>query len=191
MPIVAVLDANVLYPAPIRDLLLHMAFLSIYQPKWSDKIQEEWTCSLLAKRSDLKKSSLKNTCKWMDTVFPDARTLKDKELKTPINLPDKNDIHIVETAINSHANYIITFNLKDFPKDELEKYDVETIHPDDFVCQMLDELPDVILKAFHNQVLLLKKPAKTADEVLTAIQRCGLPKTENKLRRLVQASSVT
>lgn len=127
----------------------------------------------------------------METVFTDARTLKDKELKTPINLPDKDDVHVVETAFNSHANYIITFNLKDFPKDELSKYDIEAIHPDDFVCQMLDDLPDVILKAFTNQVLLLKKPTKTADEVLTAIKRCGLPKTENKLRRLVQTSSIT
>jgi len=191
MPIVAVLDANVLYPAPIRDLLLHLAFLSVYQPKWSDKIQEEWTRSLLSKRSDLKKSSLTNTCKWMDTVFPDARTLIDKELKTPINLPDKDDVHVVETAINSNANYIITFNLKDFPKNELEKYHIEAIHPDDFVCQMLDDLPNLVLKAFHKQVSLLKKPAKTANEVLIALQKCGLPKTENKLRRLVQTSSVT
>jgi len=119
MPIVAVLDANVLYPAPIRDLLLHIAFLSVYQPKWSDIIQEEWTRSLLAKRSDLKKSSLTNTRKWMETVFPDARTLKDKERITPLNVPDMDDVHVVETAINSHANYIITFNLKDFPNEAL------------------------------------------------------------------------
>lgn len=82
-------------------------------------------------------------------------------------------------------------NLKDFPIDELEKYDIEAIHPDDFVCQMLDELPDVILNAFQNQVILLKKPAKTAEQVLIALKRCGLPKTENKLRRLVQTYSVT
>jgi len=56
---------------------------------------------------------------------------------------------------------------------------------------MLDNLPDVVIEAFNKQVSLLKKPAKTADEVLTALKRCGLPKTENKLRRLVQTSSVT
>ena len=35
--------------------------------------------------------------------------------KPPISLPDKDDIHVVETAISSGANYIITFNLKDYP----------------------------------------------------------------------------
>ena len=126
----------------------------------------------------------------METVFPDARTLIDKAQKTPINLPDKDDVHVVEAAINSGANYLITFNLKDFPKDELGIYKIEAIHPDDFVCQMLDNFPDVVLEAFHNQVSLLKKPAKTANEVLIALSRCGLPKTENKLRHLIQASSI-
>lgn len=191
MPIVAVIDANVLYPAPIRDLLLHMAFLSVYQPKWSDTIQEEWTRNLLAKRSDLKKTSLTNTRKWMETVFPDARAQIDKASKTTINLPDKDDIHVVETAIITSANYIITFNLKDFPRKELAKFKIEPIHPDDFVCQMMDEFPDSVLKAFHNQVSVLTKPPKTINEVLIALQRCGLIKTEPKLRSLIQLPSVT
>ncbi len=37
----AVLDACVIYPAPIRDLLLHLAGLNLYKPKWTDKIQDE------------------------------------------------------------------------------------------------------------------------------------------------------
>jgi hypothetical protein len=73
--ITAVLDANVLYPAPVRDILLHLASEGLYQPKWSDTIQQEWTRSLLAKRPTLKKSSLTNICKWMNIVFPDAQTL--------------------------------------------------------------------------------------------------------------------
>ena len=32
---IAVLDANVLFPAPIRDLLLNLACEGLYQPKWS------------------------------------------------------------------------------------------------------------------------------------------------------------
>lgn len=86
---IAVLDANVLYPAPVRDLLLYLASEKLYQPKWSYTIQQEWTRSLLAKRPNLKKSSLTNICKWMDTIFPDAQTPLHNLPKTPINLPDK------------------------------------------------------------------------------------------------------
>jgi hypothetical protein len=36
--LIAVLDANVLYPAPVRDILLHIAAKGLYQPKWSSEI---------------------------------------------------------------------------------------------------------------------------------------------------------
>jgi hypothetical protein len=37
---IAVLDACVLYPVPIRDLLLSLASAGLYKPKWSALIQE-------------------------------------------------------------------------------------------------------------------------------------------------------
>jgi hypothetical protein len=37
-----VLDACVLYPAPIRDLLLSLAAEGLFIVKWSDIIQNEW-----------------------------------------------------------------------------------------------------------------------------------------------------
>lgn len=51
--LVALLDACVLYPAPIRDLLLHLADANLYKPKWTDRIHEEWTRNLLLNRTDL------------------------------------------------------------------------------------------------------------------------------------------
>lgn len=57
--IIAVLDACVLYPAPLRDFLLHLATQKLYQPKWSDIIHDEWTRSLLKNREDLNVKSWK------------------------------------------------------------------------------------------------------------------------------------
>jgi len=34
---VALLDACILYPAPLRDLLFHIADRGLYRPKWTDK----------------------------------------------------------------------------------------------------------------------------------------------------------
>ena len=44
-----VIDACVLYPAPIRDILLSMASEGLLKPKWSKIIQDEWTRNLLLK----------------------------------------------------------------------------------------------------------------------------------------------
>ena len=41
MPFVALLDANVLYTAYLRDLLLRLAQASVYQPRWSAEILDE------------------------------------------------------------------------------------------------------------------------------------------------------
>lgn len=38
----AVLDACVLYPAPLRDLLLSLASDGIFSARWTAQIQDEW-----------------------------------------------------------------------------------------------------------------------------------------------------
>ncbi|WP_369654643.1 hypothetical protein [Variovorax sp. V213] len=44
------LDANVLYPALLRDVLLSLADADLYSAKWSVHIRDEWTSSLLRDR---------------------------------------------------------------------------------------------------------------------------------------------
>ena len=48
----AILDACVLYPAPLRDFFMRLA-VSLYQPKWTDDIHEEWIRNVLDDRPDL------------------------------------------------------------------------------------------------------------------------------------------
>jgi hypothetical protein len=43
----ALLDANALYPAPVRDLLLQLAVTDIYKAKWTADIHREWIENLL------------------------------------------------------------------------------------------------------------------------------------------------
>lgn len=44
---VAVYDACVLYPAPLRDLLMHLGLSGLYRARWTKRIHEEWMTSLL------------------------------------------------------------------------------------------------------------------------------------------------
>jgi len=66
------LDANVLYPAPIRDLLLNIACQGYCYPKWSGDIHREWSTNLLKNRQDIKPRQLERTILLMNEVFPDA-----------------------------------------------------------------------------------------------------------------------
>jgi hypothetical protein len=71
MPI-ALLDANTFYPAPVRDLLLQLADVGLYAPKWTEEIHEEWIRNLLINRPELKEKSLLAAKDAMNSAFPDA-----------------------------------------------------------------------------------------------------------------------
>jgi hypothetical protein len=55
-----VLDSCVLYQAPLRDFFMRLA-VKLYQPKWTEKIHEEWMRSVLEDRPDLTRSQLERT----------------------------------------------------------------------------------------------------------------------------------
>lgn len=48
------LDACVLYPAPLRDLLLRLSITGLFSAKWTDQIHDEWITNLLEARPNLK-----------------------------------------------------------------------------------------------------------------------------------------
>jgi hypothetical protein len=58
----AILDACVLYPASLRDLLLSLARDGLFHARWSARIEDEWVHSLLRRRPDLAEAALRRTC---------------------------------------------------------------------------------------------------------------------------------
>jgi hypothetical protein len=54
----AFLDASVLYPAPLGDLLLELAVSELYRAKWSNTVHDEWINTLLRSRDDLTRERL-------------------------------------------------------------------------------------------------------------------------------------
>jgi predicted nucleic acid-binding protein len=171
---IAVLDANVLYPAPIRDYLLRLASLELYKPKWTDEIQEEWLNNLLINRSDLRRENLVITQNAMNSAFPDANITNYEELINSLSLPDGKDRHILAAAIRDNADVIVTFNLKDFPKEYLKSYNIEVQHPDEFVSNLINLDKIKAENALRNLVASLKNPSKTRSEVLQTLKKCGL-----------------
>ena len=181
----ALLDANVLYPASIRDILLHFASEDLYKPKWTDKIHEEWIRNLLFNRQDLTKESLLSAQAAMDTAFPDANILQYESLITSLSLPDEDDRHILAAAIKDKVDVIVTFNTKDFPAEAVKDFDIEVQHPDNFVSNLIQLDESKAKKAFRNQVRNLKKPPKTGEEVLATLSNAGLPQSVVKLKALL------
>src|SRR3989338_10454580 len=139
-------DACLFYSAPLRDFLVRLALTKTISVKWSDTIHEEWIRNLIKKRTDLNREALERTRNALNNAIPDALIpeARYKNLIPSVNLPDLNDRHVLAAAIVSKVDVILTFNLKDFPEAILGTYDMEAVHPDEFISQQLNDHPGSI-----------------------------------------------
>lgn len=170
-------DACVLYPAPLRDLLMQLALSDLFRARWTDQIHDEWTRSVAADRPDIPSASLARCRKLMDEHVPDCLITGYEAIVPTLTLPDPDDRHVLAAAVHGGASLIITFNLSDFPPPILEPLGIEAIHPDEFVVRLWDEHADVVLQAMRLHRASLKRPAKSAAEYLETLGRCQLLKT--------------
>lgn len=177
----AVLDACVLYPAPLRDLLMRLA-ASLYQPKWTDDIHDEWVRNVLADRPDLDPARLARTRLLMDRHGGDCRVTRYRHLIPALSLPDPEDRHVLAAAIAARAAVIVTFNLKDFPPQAMAPHGVAAVHPDDFAAGLYARKPAEFLGLVRQHRAALVSPAKTAEEYLATLEHCGLRAVARLLR---------
>ena len=129
----AIYDACVLYPAPLRDLLMQLALSDLYQARWTEKIHEEWMRNVLENRPDLSEEQLTRTKNFMDRSVRDCLIEGYEFIIPSLNLPDPDDRHILAAAIKGQADIIVTMNLKDFPNSILGEYEIQAQHPDIFI----------------------------------------------------------
>lgn len=183
----AVYDACVLYPAPLRDLLMHLAMTDLYRAKWTDQIHDEWMRNVLAERQDLKPEQLQRTRELMDMHVRDCLVEGYEYLIDGLVLPDANDRHVLAAAIRSRSSVIVTFNLKDFPAEVLDAHDVEAQHPDEFIAHLIDLNPALVLEAVRRCRANLKNPPKTQEEYLDSLLKQGLPETVAMLSQWLPA----
>ena len=126
MAFTALYDACVLYPAPLRDLLMHLALTDLFRAKWTDAIHEEWMRAVLETRPDLTREKLERTRNLMNAHVRDCLVTGYEGLIPGLPLPDPDDRHVLAAAIRGRADVIVTFNLKDFPATTLAPLGIET-----------------------------------------------------------------
>ncbi len=178
----AIYDASVLYPAPLRDLLLHLALTDLFRARWTAAIHEEWMEALLADRPDLSREKLERTRQLMDASVLDCLVEGYEDLMPGLQLPDPDDRHVLAAAIRVGADVIVTANLKHFPASALAGYGIDAQHPDQFIHHLLDLAPGPVCVAVKTHRQGLKNPPKTISQYLETLERQVLPETVAALR---------
>src|SRR3954447_321684 len=179
---IVVYDACVLYPAPLRDLLMQLAIADLFQARWTDEIHDEWTRNVLSNRPDVRPEGVARCRELMDRHVPDCLVVGYEALIPTLALPDPDDRHVLAAAIHAQADVIVTFNLGDFPASVLGGFGVEAIPPDEFITRHWDEHRVGVLAAAKLHRGSLKRPPKTVAEYLATLEQCRLTMTVARLR---------
>ena len=122
----AVLDACVLFPTVLREILLGVAGKGIYEPLWSDRILREWVRAT-AKLGPEAAMEAEAQATLARLAFPSAMQREQPNIEARLYLPDPNDVHVLAVAIASHADAIVTFNAVDFPRHVLAGEGLQTM----------------------------------------------------------------
>ena len=149
---IAVLDACVLYPPSLRDLLMRVAVAGACEPRWTEQIHEEWTRNVLADNPDVTPAQLDRTRRLRSQAIP----------------------AVLAAAIKANVAVIVTFNLSDFPAATLAAYGVAPMHLDVFLSALFDDDTELFLHAVQAHRASLKNPRKTAADYIQTLRATGL-----------------
>jgi hypothetical protein len=164
--------------------LLRVARTGQFRARLTDEILDECFKSILRERPDLRIASLNRTRQLIVEAVPDLVVRNYSRLIGGLELPDPNDRHVLAAAIRSGAQTIVTFNLKDFPEATLAGYDIVARHPDEFMLELLDASPAVVLTVLNEQTEALRAPPMTVDQVLARLEAGGMKGFVARVRTL-------
>ena len=138
-----VLDACVLFPTVLREILQGAGEAGLYQPAFSDRILREWVLAT-AKLGPSAPAIAEGEAALLRASFPRALVRERPEIEARLVLPDPNDRHVLATAIASGADAILTFNAQDFPGHVLAAEKITRRDPDGFLWELHSRHPEVM-----------------------------------------------
>jgi predicted nucleic acid-binding protein len=185
-PVTAVYDANILYPAPLRDLFIRLVQAGLVRARWTETIHDEWIRNVLKDNPRLSAERLARTRTLMNEAVRECLVTGFEELIPSLSLPDPDDRHVLAAAIRAGAQVIVTKNLSDFPAEALARFDIQAQHPDDFLISLLDLAPGTVCAVVKRQRDNLRNPPRTAEELLSTLESQGLPQAVARLRQSIE-----
>jgi predicted nucleic acid-binding protein len=179
----ALLDANVLHPQILCDLLLRLAEHDAFRPLWSARILDETIESILRRRPDLDRTRLQRRMDAMREAFPDACVTGYERLMP--TMPEMGeDAHVLAAALNADADVIVTDNVKDFPPHVAPRFDIAVRTADDFLIEIWRRDPRLVAGVVVEQSQSTHRPHFEPRQLLQA-----LGKVVPEFARLVAASA--
>jgi predicted nucleic acid-binding protein len=137
------LDACVIYPTVMREMLLGVAAQGAFTPLWSARILEEWARAA-RKFGPGGEAQARGEIALLAIDWPEAEVSWSPSLEARLWLPDPADIHVLAAAIAGSADMICTMNAKDFPRQILAEEGLSRLDPDGFLHGIWQARPELV-----------------------------------------------
>lgn len=177
------MDACILYPTVLREILIGLADARLFTPLWSARILEEW--AHVAARTGVEDVA-RGEIALLRTNWPEAEIAPKPGLHQTLSLPDADDIHVLAAAIGGRADAILTTNLRDFPGRTLARYGLDVRTPDSVVVEFIAENEEIVRRVVGSVQQKTETLSARPQPLRTLLKRAGLPRSG---KRLAPASS--
>jgi predicted nucleic acid-binding protein len=171
----AVLDACVIYPTVLREILVGVAARGLYEPLWSERILREWVMAT-AKLGPLVQAQAETEALLMRSSFPRAMVREQPTIERRVLLPDPDDHHVLAVAIAAHADCIVTFNAKDFPRHVLAEEGIARRDPDGLLWELWSHHPGEVGEVVMGVHATAERMAGVDLPLKALMKRAQLPK---------------
>ena len=171
----AVLDACVIFPTLLREILIGVAAKGLYEPLWSDRILREWVLAL-RKFGPEAQVEAEVQAALMRVAFPRAMVREQPDIEGRLLLPDLNDHHVLAVAIAGHADCIVTFNARDFPRHVLADEGIARRDPDGLLWELWSHHPGEVGAVVREVHATAERMAGQGLPLKALLKRAQLPK---------------
>lgn len=169
------LDACVLYPTVMREVLLGVAAQGLFQPLWSPRILEEWARATV-KLGPGAEAQSRGEIALLRARWPQATVSYAPSLEARLWLPDPADTHVLAAAIAGHADLIVTLNAKDFPRQILSEEGLVRLDPDQFLLKLHAAHPQPVARAAEAVRLEAERLSGESWDIRFLMKKAHLPR---------------
>ncbi len=175
----AFFDTNALFGFHLNDVFLALAERGAFRPLWSADVLEELRRNL--NEHGIDSSRVERRIAAMIRSFPDATVTGYEDLVATMTC-DPKDRHVLAAAVRANAEVLVTFNLKDFPAASVTDYDIEIVHPEDFLLDQLGLFPGLTAGAIRQLVIDYSRPEISMNDLLVRLADAGVPRFATEVR---------
>ncbi len=175
----AFLDACVLYPTVLREILVGCARAGLYRPLWSPRVLEEWARA--ARKIEGGEVVARGEIALLRAAFPEAEVRPGQGTEARMYLPDANDVHVLAAASDAGADVLVTLNLKDFPTRDVAEEGIRLRSPDVFLLDLWQTDPDRVAAEVEAVRATAERLSGEAMPLRPLLKRARLPRLAKAL----------